>query len=93
MQGGYFHDLLAGDLFDLGDYPAAVSLGKCDHMIPGYVITIDAEEFRELDQFENVHLGEYRRVEVITLSGCQVFAYEFALDLPKQAKKIQRWPE
>ena len=56
-------DRVRGELFDLGEYPAAVRVGTSEHWICGYVMEIDQSELRaELDRYEEVERGDRKSV-------------------------------
>lgn len=84
-------DSIQGDLYDLGDYPAAFNIGKSTQLIPGFVITIDSAELPTIDAFEDIESGEYRRIHATTEAGIRVLVYEYARALPLGAKKIAAW--
>jgi gamma-glutamylcyclotransferase (GGCT)/AIG2-like uncharacterized protein YtfP len=87
----YQNDSVAGHLFDTGKgYPGAVfgSIGCVsgirfniyDHLLEK---TLDL-----LDEIEGAVDGDYRRVQVLTDKGFQVFAYEFGQSC-KELTQIQ----
>ena len=87
-------DRVRGELFDLGTYPAAVSVGMTESWIWGYVLEINESELlAELDRYEEVHTGLYRRVQTTTEAGFMVWIYEYARPIPPDARgPIERWP-
>jgi gamma-glutamylcyclotransferase (GGCT)/AIG2-like uncharacterized protein YtfP len=87
-------DRVRGQLYDLGPYPAAVGTGAPDApTFSGYVLDIATSELTELDQYEGVAEGRYRRVRVHTESGSEVWLYEYARPLPAGSlPTIEAWP-
>lgn len=86
-------DRVRGELFDLGPYPAAVRIGAAEGSFCGHVIEIDASELAELDTFEGVGEGLYRRVRATTEAGQSVWIYQYARPLPADARgPVERWP-
>src|SRR5438093_1105192 len=86
-------DRVRGQLFDLGRYPAAVRVGSAESWFCGHVLEIVESELRELDEFEGVHQGLYRRVRIITKSGFEAWIYEYARPLPPTARgPVEHWP-
>ena len=81
-------------LYNLGPYPAAIRVGKVDRYFRGYVLEIAlAELVNELDPFEQVQHGLYRRIEVVTEAGFTAWLYEYARPLAKDAiGPNDRWP-
>jgi gamma-glutamylcyclotransferase (GGCT)/AIG2-like uncharacterized protein YtfP len=89
----HWPDQMRGRLYDLRKYPAAVEVGKADGWIQGYVIELAESELIDLDEFEAVGTGLYRRIRAVTRSGAEVWIYEFARPLPDDAiGPIDRWP-
>ena len=86
-------DRVRGELFDLGQYPAAVKVGASEHWLGGYVLEIDhAELVTDLDAYEEVGEGRYRRVRTVTAAGFEVWIYEYARPIPPHARgPIERW--
>lgn len=85
-------DAARGELFDLGDYPAAVHVGRASTWIEGWVVNIAVDELEALDQYEGVDHGEYARIETTTRSGQKVWIYEYRRSVPPGARAIRRWP-
>ena len=87
-------DRVLGQLFDLGRYPAAVRVGAAESWFCGHVLEIaEIELVRELDEFEGVHQGLYRRIRTATESGFEAWIYEYTWPLPPTARgPIERWP-
>ena len=88
-----WQDRVRGELFDLGAYPAAVKVGMTESWICGCVMEIDESELRaELDVYEEVGRGLYRRVRTTTEAGFTVWIYEYAPPIPPHARgPIERW--
>jgi gamma-glutamylcyclotransferase (GGCT)/AIG2-like uncharacterized protein YtfP len=84
-----------GQLLDLGCYPAAVSVGSVESWFCGYVLEIDESELiQQLDPFEQVAEGLYRRTRTKTERGFDVWIYEYARPLPPDAKgPLEQWPK
>ena len=87
-----WQDHVAGTLYDLGPYPAAVSIGTSGETIPGYVLEIRADELPAIDLFEDVAGGLYERVETTTLGGWRTWIYQLCQPLPEGCPRIERWP-
>ena len=87
-------DQVCGLLFDLGSYPAAIQIAATDRYFSGFVLELEYRELMdELDPFEEVHRGLYRRIRTVTRSGFEVWIYEYARELPDGAiGPIERWP-
>ncbi len=87
-------DRVRGLLFDLGRFPAAVNVDRANTWIHGYVIEIQENELtQELDEFEELAKGLYRRIRTTTEAGFDAWIYEYARPLPPQAiGPIDRWP-
>lgn len=86
-------DRVRGLLYDLGSYPAAIQIGLVERWFHGFVLEIaESELLEELDQFEDVEKGLYRRVRAYTESGFEVWVYAYARPLPPGAfGPIDRW--
>lgn len=89
----YWEDRVRGDLFDLGDYPAAVRIDSSQRWIEGFVLDVSEQELAgELDAYEDVGLGLYRRIRTTTERGTEVWVYEYARGLPPNARgPITSW--
>ncbi|MFO0946983.1 MAG: gamma-glutamylcyclotransferase family protein [Planctomycetota bacterium] len=87
----HWKDAVAGELFDLGPYPAAVNVGQPGTWIEGHVVEIHVAELPALDAFEEVDAGLYARKRVTTREGHEVWIYEFCRELPFHALRINRW--
>ena len=91
---GWVADEVRGRLYDLGPYPALV-----DHddmhagWVEGFVRAVDPIELtHDLDPYEGVDEGLYRRVAVTTRGGRLVWVYLYARPLPRQARgPLTRW--
>ncbi|MAT15350.1 MAG: gamma-glutamylcyclotransferase [Planctomyces sp.] len=86
-------DRVHGELYDLGKYPAAVTVGRTTSSFAGYLISIPTTLLVELDEYECVEDGLYRRIEVETASGATAWIYEYLPTLPPHAiGPIESWP-
>ena len=87
-------DRVRGKLFCLGQYPAAVQLGQGSSWIRGHVLEIDEQELTsDLDPYEGIDEGLYRRIRTVTEKGTQVWIYEYASPLPRHATgPMEQWP-
>src|SRR5262249_55397771 len=87
-------DRVRGELFDLGRYPAARNIGCVETWFCGFVLEIaESELISELDPFEGVPEGLYRRIRTTTEHGFSVWIYEYARPLPSDVRgPIERWP-
>jgi gamma-glutamylcyclotransferase (GGCT)/AIG2-like uncharacterized protein YtfP len=85
---------MRGLLYDLGPYPAAVQIGCTDQWFQGYTLEIKMSELiAELDPFEQLDQGVYRRIRAVTEAGFEVWIYEYARPLGLGAiGPIHRWP-
>lgn len=93
--GRCWPDEMRGLLYDLGRHPAAIEIGLGERWFGGHVLEIDYSELAsELDPFEEVEAGVYRRIRATTRGGRQVWVYEYARPLPQAARgPLQRWPD
>jgi gamma-glutamylcyclotransferase (GGCT)/AIG2-like uncharacterized protein YtfP len=87
-------DRVAGWLFDTGEgYPAAVFGG--DEHIVGRVMWLRPEQLDaaldHLDEVEGAVAGEYRRVQVITETGREAWAYEYGGGLTVEPIEDGSW--
>ena len=73
----WWPDRIKAEAFFGYDYPAIVDVAKTENWITGQVQLISASEIRALDEYEETHLGIYRRIPTITERRFQVFTYEF----------------
>jgi gamma-glutamylcyclotransferase (GGCT)/AIG2-like uncharacterized protein YtfP len=93
-RDGWVADEVRGRLYVLGPYPALVD---CDDpsagWVEGYVREIDLDELTgHLDQYEQVGEDQYRRVQLTTRAGRQVWAYVYARPIPVTAVgPLTRW--
>lgn len=88
----HWPDQVAGELYDLGPYPAAVKVGEPGAWIDGHVVEIHVHELPALDAFEEVDAGLYARKRVTTRAGHEAWIYEFQRQLPFAARRVERWP-
>lgn len=94
VRDGWLADAVRGRLYDLGPYPALV-----DHDDPeagwveGYVRSVSMDQLAgSLESYEGVREGLYRRVEVMTRDGRQVWVYVYAQPVPQSAiGPLARW--
>jgi gamma-glutamylcyclotransferase (GGCT)/AIG2-like uncharacterized protein YtfP len=86
-------DQVRGLLYDLGRYPAAVCVGAVAQAVYGYVMEIaESELIDQLDAFEGLADGLYRRIRTVTRAGFEVWIYEYARPIPQSAPgPIERW--
>ena len=87
-------DRVRGLLYDLGPFPAAVKVGASENWFQGYVLEIDESELvGDLDAYEEVDKGHYRRIRTVTEAGFEVWIYEYARSIPATAVgPIECWP-
>ena len=87
-------DSVRGLLYDLGPFPAAVKVGAADAWFRGYVLEIaEIELVGDLDSYEDVDKGLYRRIRTVTEAGYEVWIYEYSRPLPSTAVgPIESWP-
>lgn len=84
-------DHIMGDLYALSWFPGAINIGKSNEIIPGKIIDVDADRLADFDKYEGVASGLYNRVKTTTLTGEEVWVYEYGQELPKEAMKIKEW--
>ena len=84
-------DALRGDLYDLGEHPAAVRLGLGEETFEGELLEIDEDELPTLDEFEDTEGGEYVRKLVATESGALAWAYEYLREIPAGLARLKKW--
>ena len=79
-------DRLRGLLYDLGPFPAAVKIDASEQWLYGFVLEIaESELVGDLDAYEEVDKGLYRRIRTVTEAGFEVWVYEYARPLPPTA--------
>ena len=91
---GWVADRVRGRLFDLGPYPALVDPDDPGAgWVEGYVREVDRIELaRDLDPYEGVDEGLYRRVALTTEAGRHAWVYVYARPLPVRAVgPLTRW--
>ena len=94
QQEGWLADAVRGRLYDLGPYPALVDHDDHDaDWVEGYVRPVSLDQLTgSLDSYEGVGEGLYRRVEVTTRAGRQVWVYVYASPVPASAiGPLPRW--
>ena len=84
-------DAVPGELYDLGLYPGAVNVGDSPDWIEGHVLEIDEAQLPEIDEFEAVDKGEYRRKRVTTRGGREVWVYEYLRSICDAYARVERW--
>lgn len=90
---GAWPDRVRGLLYDLGPYPAAVQIGRIEEEFCGWVLDLSEGELKRLDAYEGVSEGLYRRMRTVTAGGRTVWIYEYARELPQQARgPLEKWP-
>jgi len=87
-------DRVRGLLYDLGSFPAAVKIDATEQWLRGFVLEIAENELvGDLDSYEDVDNGHYRRIRTVTKAGFEVWVYEYARPLPPTAVgPIGCWP-
>ena len=87
-------DTVRGELYDLVKFPAAIHVGQGSRSFRGFVLEIAETELRDdLDRFEELDKGLYRRVRTMTASGHEVWIYEYARPILQGATgPIESWP-
>ena len=77
------------DLFDLDGKDAGVkNVGKTSAIADGYVLTLPQSELDHLDKME---APEFKRIRTKTLSGEDVWVYEYLKAIPKRDKEVEDW--
>jgi gamma-glutamylcyclotransferase (GGCT)/AIG2-like uncharacterized protein YtfP len=79
-------DYIKGKLWDLGRFPGLVLEGNTN--VTGEIIEVDEPTLAELDLYEGVPQGLYRRARQNTKNGEEVWVYLFNRDIPDYAKEI-----
>lgn len=83
-----------GRLYDLGEYPGAVDIGRVPDTFEGWIVEIEEGELLELDAFEDVTSGNaYRRILSTTMAGESVWIYEYIGPVPETTTSLPRWPD
>jgi gamma-glutamylcyclotransferase (GGCT)/AIG2-like uncharacterized protein YtfP len=93
-RGSWEPDMVRGRLFDLGPYPALVNLDDPSAgWVPGYVREVETDLLTgQLDAYEGVAEGPYRRESTITRAGRRVWIYVYGSPLPPEARgPIEQW--
>ena len=87
-------DRVRGMLYDLGPFPAAVKIDATGQWLRGFVLEIAENELvGDLDTYEEVDKGLYRRIRTVTEAGFEVWIYEYARPQPPTAVgPIEHWP-
>lgn len=85
-------DSVRGDMYDLGAFPAVVSVGDSDNLVQGNVVIVNDEQLKALDVYEGVAVGLYRRIRTTTTNGDEVWIYEYGGVLPEGLPLLQEWP-
>jgi gamma-glutamylcyclotransferase (GGCT)/AIG2-like uncharacterized protein YtfP len=91
---GWVADEVRGRLFDLGPYPALVDHDDREAgWVEGFVRAVDPIELtRDLDPYEGVDEGLYRRLAVTTRRARLVWVYVYARPIPGEARgPLTRW--
>ena len=88
---GSWDDAIRAEMYDLGEYPAAVSVDATREWLPGVVVEIDKDELLALDDFEDVDSGEFKRRTTTTKEERNVWVYEYCRGLPEGSEKITDW--
>ena len=82
-------DIIRGDMFDHGQYPVAINIGKSQYgRIHGDVLYISADELPKLDRREG---PLFRRIRTTTFSGVPVYVYEYRRAIPPKSPQIDNW--
>lgn len=106
-RGGSNHARLAGQtllgpartvpgfcLYDLGDYPGMAAQAGEREGVTGEVWSVDAACLRQLDEYEGVAEGLYRREPIALLppfAAATVETYVYALDVAGRPKVGASW--
>jgi gamma-glutamylcyclotransferase (GGCT)/AIG2-like uncharacterized protein YtfP len=93
-RDGWQPDAVRGRLFDLGPYPALIDLDvPGTGWVEGFVrIVSDGELENQLDGWEGVDEGLYRREQATTRSDRRVWVYVYNQPLPQHARgPLTRW--
>ncbi|MBX6311947.1 MAG: gamma-glutamylcyclotransferase [Isosphaeraceae bacterium] len=92
--GGWIADAVRGRLFDLGPYPVLVDWeDPTAGWVEGYVRPVSRRELEDqLDPYEGVDEGLYRRVVLTTRGGRRVWVYVYPHALPRTARgPLAQW--
>jgi gamma-glutamylcyclotransferase (GGCT)/AIG2-like uncharacterized protein YtfP len=93
-RGGWVADRVRGRLYDLGPYPALIDCGNAQAgWVEGYARPVDPIELTgQLDPYEGVDEGLYRRMAATTEAGRSVWVYVYARPLPPGVRgPLARW--
>lgn len=88
---GVKDDMIQGDLYDLGAFPAAINVNSSNNTLWGEVIEVPEYYLQHLDVYEGVSAGLYRRIRTTTLRGVEAWVYEYARPLPDGLGRIEKW--
>lgn len=85
-------------LFNLGEYPGMVADAKDKAGVTGEIWSVDAKAIKQLDDFEGVPAGMYRRVPVTLLAPFDqpmtvVYTYLYNRDLTGKSALGPTWRE
>ncbi len=92
--GNWVADRVRGRLFDLGPYPALIDWDDPEAgWVEGHVRAVDRAELEcDLDPYEGVDEGLFRRIIRATEAGRRVWAYGYLRPLPATARgPLNRW--
>jgi gamma-glutamylcyclotransferase (GGCT)/AIG2-like uncharacterized protein YtfP len=91
---GWEADGVRGQLYDLGPYPALVDIDDpAAAWVEGFVRAVSWDVLsNQLDAYEGVDEGLFRRVQATARSGRRVWVYVYARSLPPTARgPLIRW--
>ncbi|MGP0065353.1 MAG: gamma-glutamylcyclotransferase [Isosphaeraceae bacterium] len=93
-RDGWEADAVRGRLYDLGPFPALVSLDDPEAgWVEGYVRSgISDDRIVRLDAYEETNGGLYHRTRTITRNNHLVWVYVYGRPLPRDARgPLNRW--
>ena len=93
-RDGWRADAVRGRLYDFGPYPALIDLEHPDAgWVEGFVRLVSLRELEEqLDPWEDVAQGLYRREQTITRSKLRAWVYIYQGPWPTEAHgPLDRW--
>ena len=84
------YDTMSGDMYNLGGFPAVTTTGDTGNEFYYQVAQITPDLLPQLDRYEGVADGLYRRETVDTPVG-PAYIYIFNRELPEGAQLINDW--
>jgi len=87
MTGKRPTDCVVGTLFNLGAFPGIILNGRT--LVKGEILEVNESMLEQLDVYEGVSSGLYRRELIKTFNGVEAWIYLFNKTIPEYAKIIE----